>query len=161
MKKFSIALCALLASTCGVGCAASSESPSDPAPNTQLGTEKVATTPVVFPLWDYNNNRLYIATCPLSMPMPNNIDEAHERAECGEVTPAKIELVNVLIQNAAGKVVGDAIVEDRPGGGCVHVDIASPPSGGSFRIVALVKDVPGAGHAMTVDFTSLGIVGAP
>jgi hypothetical protein len=156
--KTSFALCALVASAM-FGCAASTESPTDPAPSsTTVGTEKVAGADhVVFPLWDYNNNRLYVATCPLSMPMPNNIDEAHERAECAEVTPARIEMLNVLIQNAAGKVVGDSIVDDRPGGGCVHVDLPGAPAGGTLRILALVKDVPGAGHAMVVDFTSIAI----
>jgi hypothetical protein len=141
-----------------MGCAASTETPTDPAPQPSTSTQKVATTPVVHPLWDYVNDRLYVATCPIAMPMPNDVDVAHERAECSDVTPAKIQLVNVLVVDARGKIVGDALVEDRPGGGCVHVDLPSAPAGGTLRVLALVTDVPGVKGAV-VDFASVAIAG--
>ena len=126
------------------GCAASSEAPSDPTPTTQSSVDKfsIPTTPI-YPLWDYNNNRLYVAVCPLAMPMPNNVDQAHEDADCVEVTPAKIQLVNVLATDPSGHPVGDSVVEDRPGGGCVHVDLPGLAAGSTLRVLALVEDVPG------------------
>ena len=37
------------------------------------------------------------------MPMPNDVDEAHERAESTAVTTAKIQLVDVTVTDAGGK----------------------------------------------------------
>jgi len=157
MKIATLAGCVLALSL--VGCAASSEAPSDPNPTTTTGSTvegfKIPTT-VVYPLWDFNNSRLYVAVCPLFMPMPSNVDAAHEAADCAELTSSKIQMINVLIRDASGKVIGDSLVSDRPGGGgCVHVDLPGIPVGSSLRILALVSDVPGAKREITVSFSSI------
>jgi hypothetical protein len=162
MKLALVSVAAFVVGCSVVGCSASSDSTRettlDPASHATLSTETVATH-VVHPLWDYVNHRLYVATCAISMPMPSDVDAAHESAECSDVTPAKIQLVDVLVLDARGRVVGDAVVEDRPGGGCVHVDLPSAPAGGTLRVLALVTDVPDTKSTKStiVDFESVAI----
>lgn len=148
MKLAILASCALAISM--FGCAGSSEAPPGPTTtSTESNVEgyKVPTT-VIYPLWDYNNSRLYVATCPISMPMPNNFDAAHEAADCVEITTAKIQIASVIIQehgSGTGDTPGSVIVDDRPGGGgCIHVDLPGLGVGSELKILALVSDVPGA-----------------
>jgi hypothetical protein len=53
-----------------------------------------------------------------------------------------LEEVLLVVRNSAGKVV-NVIVEDRPGGGCIHVQIPGLQTGSTVSALAVVKDVPG------------------
>ena len=54
-----------------------------------------------------------------------------------------LQEVLITIRDARGRVV-NVIVEDRPGGGCIHVDIPGIQTGFTVSALAIVKGVPGA-----------------
>jgi hypothetical protein len=54
-----------------------------------------------------------------------------------------IQQALVVIRDTRNRVV-DVLVEDRPGGGCIHVEIASLTAGYIIEVLAIVKGAPGS-----------------
>ena len=92
---------------------------------------------------------LYVTTCN---PMPD-ITNAVQMQAC-EDNGTDIRQVHVLVQDATGRTVAtldqNDLVSDRPGGGCIHLQLPTAPVGGSLAIHANVKGLAGAGKATTV-----------
>jgi hypothetical protein len=92
---------------------------------------------------------LYVTTCN---PMPNIHD--YVQMEACENNGTHIEQVSVQIRDASGTLVGRLdqgdLVDDRPGGGCIHFQLPTAPAGGSLVVHANVKGLAGAGNATTV-----------
>lgn len=68
------------------------------------------------------------------------------------------DLADVLVLVRNGNRVVNVIVEDRPGGGCIHVDIAGLKAGYTIQVLAIVKDAPGA-NPYSVARTELTVPG--
>lgn len=139
LASFALVAAALASS----GCAASTE----PTTSTKVSevaqqSEAIAVTRAPLSVfYEPATHELSVQTCDQVHPP----DQTGPHA-CDLVYPdRKIFLVVALVLDASGRVVGDSIVADRPGGGCIHVQLPSAVDGGSVRIVALAKGmVPGS-----------------
>ncbi len=78
-----------------------------------------------------------VTTCPT---IHNQIEHSGP-LQC--VGTGDLQAVVITVRDARNRVV-NVLVEDRPGGGCIHVDIPGIQTGFTVSALAIVKGVPGA-----------------
>jgi len=157
MKFASLASCALFASAisgCMVG--------ADQSPNGELGSTKqaiengpngpndpplppIAGTPL-FAKYFPDTKEIDVQTCDISH--PGMLDPSNPADfPCLALYPDRhLQVVNVVVVNARGRIVGDNIHGDRPGGGCIHLSVPNAVAGGKLYIVAVGKNLDGSGR---------------
>ncbi|GAC1364205.1 MAG: hypothetical protein NVSMB47_15870 [Polyangiales bacterium] len=148
LATFALVAAALASS----GCAASTE----PTTSTKTSTTEVAqksealdsTRAPLFTFYEPATHELDVQTC--DVPHPADQTGIHP---CTTIFADRhIVLVVALILDASGRVIGDSIVADRPGGGCIHVSVPSAVEGGSIRIVALARGMVAGSPRTSVYF---------
>ena len=146
MKTLFVAGCAALAFAV-TGCAASS----DPAPES-IGTTEQAkdrggdhVVGSVYTFWSPTTHELDVQTC--NVIHDPNLDHGDVQLHpCTIMYPdRKLDFTNVLVMNDFGRILDVHVVDDRPGGGCIHVDVPEAVAGGSLNILVLGKNIDGSG----------------
>ena len=148
MKTLFAAGCAVL-SFAIAGCVASSDQapPSESIGQTSQAKDRGSEHVVgnVYTFWSPTRHELDIQTCNV-VHDPNMDDGNIALHPCTLMFPdRKLDFANVLVRDASGKILDVHVVDDRPGGGCIHVQAPEAAAGGSMSILVLGKNIDGSG----------------
>ncbi len=151
IKNVVVACFVVVSSLASFGCVAAGDPGSDVSSTHQalqgndLPVPSIAGTPL-FGEYIAGSKELDVQTCNVQHPgMLDPTDPADH--PCTAVYPDRhLQVVNVIVVNAKGRIVGDNIHADRPGGGCIHLSIPKAEVGGRVYVVAVGKNLDGSGR---------------